>query len=210
MKKGRQSTEQLINDPVGGPGPVPVPLRVPVPGPARAPVPAFEFLPGVANIDINLGAHQIPNIDPFSMESNRETDKVESFADDKTVTFLATLEGLSAVREILQQFESLSGLSCNMDKSVIMFVGSDDPPPDFINQFEFVVVDKIKILGLEISSKADNLPDCHGNTINKITKIVTFWDRFFLSLPGRLNITKTMILSQISYLGCIITPTKTQ
>ena len=82
--------------------------------------------------------------------------------------------------------------------------------PDFINQFEFELVDKIKILGLEISGKADNLPDCHGNTINKITKIVTFWDRFFLSLPGRLNITKTMILSQISYLGCIITPTKAQ
>ena len=58
--------------------------------------------------------------------------------------------------------------------------------PDFINQFEFELVDKIKILGLEISGKADNLPDCHGNTINKITKIVTFWDRFFLSLPGRL------------------------
>ena len=93
--------EQLINDPVGGPGPIPVPLRVPVLGPARAPVAAYEFLPGVANIDVNRGAHQIPNLDPFSMESNRETDKVESFADDKTVTFLATLEGLSAVREIL-------------------------------------------------------------------------------------------------------------
>ena len=90
--------EQLINDPVGGPGPIPVPLRVPVPGPARAPVAAYEFLPGVANIDIIRGAHQIPNLDPFSMESNWETDKVESFADDKTVTFLATLEGLSTVR----------------------------------------------------------------------------------------------------------------
>ena len=40
----------------------------------------------------------------------------------------------------------------------------------------------------------------------KITKIINFWERFYLSLPGRLNIAKTLLLSQISYLGCIITP----
>ena len=54
------------------------------------PDPPIEILPGVANVD-RLAAHLRLRInDPFALESNRETDKVESFADDKTVIFLAT------------------------------------------------------------------------------------------------------------------------
>ena len=142
--------------------------------------------------------------DPFRMESNRETDKVESFADDKTVTFLATEEGLIAVCEILRDFESISGLACNMDKSVIMLVGSNDPPPEFLNTYDFQLVERIKILGLEIGNVQSDLSLCHTKTIEKIVRIVNFWDRFHLSLPGRINIAKTLILSQISYLGSII------
>ena len=117
--------------------------------------------------------------EPFLLESNRETDKVESFADDKTVTFLATKIGLGAVCEILQQFETISGLACNMDKSVI---GTDNPPPRYLNGFEFALVDKIKILGLVINREASHLQDCHEATVIKIRKIATFWDRFFFKL----------------------------
>ena len=130
---------------------------------------------------------------PF--ESNRETDKVESFADDKTVIFLATEAGLSAIWEILSQFENFSSLSCNMDKSVLMYIGVDTPPPAFLNNFEFKLVDKIKILGIEISSNPSLLHLCHEKMVLKITQIISFWERFFLSLPGRINIAKTMILT---------------
>ena len=90
-----------------------------------------------------------------------------------------------------------------MDKSVLMYIGVDTPPPAFLNNFEFKLVDKIKILGIEISSNPSLLHLCHEKTVLKITQIIHFWERFFLSLPGRINIVKTMILSQISYLGCI-------
>ena len=96
-----------------------------------------------------------------------------------------------------------------MDKSVLMLIGTDAPPPPrFLEQLEFKLVDKIKILGLEIHRNPENLYECPSHKINEITKIVRFWDRFFLSLPGTpknilwgtLNIAKTMILFQISYL----------
>ena len=103
--------------------------------------------------------------EPFLLESNRETDKVESFADDKTVTFLATEIGLRAVCEILQKFETISGLACNMDKSFLMYIGSDDPPPGYLHEFEFALVDKIKILGLTINREATRLQDCHEATV---------------------------------------------
>ena len=59
---------------------------------------------------------------------------------------------------------------------------------------------------MRIPKVIENLSDCHLATELKITKIINFWERFYLSLPGRLNIAKTLLLSQISYLGCIITP----
>ena len=174
------------------------------------PLQLVEILPGVRNAGFNRGQDFLVAQEPFLLESNRETDKVESFADDKTVTFLATEIGLRAVCEILQKFETISGLACNMDKSSIMYIGSDDPPPRYLYDFEFALVDKIKILGLTINREATRLQDCHEATVIKIRKIATFWDRFFLSLPGRINIAKTMMLSQLSYLGCIISPSKDQ
>ena len=146
--------------------------------------------------------------EPFKYESNRETDKVESFADDKTVTFQATPLGLRSVVEILEQFANISGLRCNTDKSFIMYVVSNNPPSAYLSDYDFEVADSITILGIQINKHLDNLSECHNATVQKIAKIINFWSRFYLSLPGRINIAKTLILSQISYLGCIITPTR--
>ena len=130
-----------------------------------------------------------------------------SFADDKTATFRATREGLSAICDTLENFALFSGLKCNLDKSSIMYVGNDGPPPsDYLRDFDFQVVDQIKLLGLEIDKKLENLKECHTDTILKMTRVVNFWDSFFLSLPGRISIAKTFLLSQLSYTGCIISP----
>jgi hypothetical protein len=40
----------------------------------------------------------------------------------------------------------------------------------------------------------------------KVIKNIYFWDRFKLSLPGRINIAKTFLISQINYLGSILLP----
>jgi hypothetical protein len=42
--------------------------------------------------------------------------------------------------------------------------------------------------------------------LEKIKNIRTFWERFKLSLPGRINVAKTLMLPQISYVGAILTP----
>ena len=80
----------------------------------------------------------------------------------------------------LEQFYNISGLKCNMEKSCIMYIGSDDPAPDFLAQFDFEPVDSIKILGMTINNKVDNLQDCHTSTVEKVTKIINFWSRFYL------------------------------
>ena len=186
----RHDGDPVVPDPAIGLDPAPAPAQAIAPDPVRR------------------DPHGIWN--PFELESNRETDKVDSFADDKTATFLATREGLIAVQEILDNFAGFSGLRCNTEKSAIMYVGDDGPPPPFLAEFNFKVVDKIKLLGISINRNIENLGNCHTSTILNITRIINFWDRFYLSLPGRINIAKTLLLSQISYLGCIISPDQEQ
>ena len=105
------------------------PLEVPeqVPVPAHVPVP--DLPPGPPGLNPALPAPARPEWGPFDLESNRETDKVESFADDKTATFKATRAGLLAICDILENFALFSGLRCNLEKSAIMYVGDQGPPP---------------------------------------------------------------------------------
>jgi hypothetical protein len=49
-----------------------------------------------------------------------------------------------------------------------------------------------------------NLTDLDGNfskTVLNIKKGVDYWKRYNLSLPGRINVIKSLLFSQILYLG---------
>jgi len=46
--------------------------------------------------------------------------------------------------------------------------------------------------------------------LKKIIKTITFWERFKLSLPGRITIAKTFLLSQINHIGCFYSPDATR
>ncbi len=72
------------------------------------------------------------------------------------------------------------------------------------------MVNEIKILGLTLDNKAANLCDNFKGTIQKMKKICGDWSRYNLSLPGRISIAKTMLLAQVGYIGCIVTPSTNQ
>jgi hypothetical protein len=87
-----------------------------------------------------------------------------------------------------------------------MPVGGIDVVPFDITNFGLKTDTKIKLLGMEIDNKLHCLLNVHNRTVDKISNTLRFWSRFYLSLPGRINIVKTFCLSQITYLGCIIRP----
>ena len=70
------------------------------------------------------------------------------------------------------------------------------PMPANINLAEsgFTIADNITILGMNIKADLSNLLDCHNLAIEKIRKIIAFWQRFNLSLLGRIGITKNLLL----------------
>jgi hypothetical protein len=143
-------------------------------------------------------------------ESNRETDKANSFADDNSTGTVATIEALGALAEIVTNFSVFSGLSSNADKTTLLQIGRIAQLSPEILDLGFNVVQNVTILGMKIDNTLSTLTEYFDEALAKIMRIGEFWERFNLSLPGRIQVCKTFMLAQIGYLGSIITPTGQQ
>jgi len=147
-------------------------------------------------------------LDPELKDSSR---KNSAFADDTTAGLLRTAENLSTVKQVLIDFGKMSGLETNVEKTTLMPIGNlDEQVPQDILDLGFEVVNEIKCLGIVLDNRAANLCSHFDGTIQKIRKICGNWSRYNLSLPGKISIAKTMLLSQVGYIGCIITPNTDQ
>jgi len=168
----------------------------------------------IFKLELDNSIKKIPRVIPdtenvthtfFSFESKRETSKNESMADDNTTLTLLELESLAAVKRILADFELISGLRCNVDKTILMPVlDPTQQETDMVAGLGFELSDNFTLLGVKISNKLDNIPAIFMDIKNKIINLIAFWERFRLSLPGRLTIAKTYLISQLCYLGSFL------
>jgi hypothetical protein len=206
----RSQKNETLTSLVLGPVPIPVPVQAPLP--AQVPVPDGPPLRINENNALEITNRAIDLNNYGQYESNRETDKFEAFADDNTVLALLDEPALINIKKILQDFGTISGLKCNVDKSVIMLIGREDHQQvqDFVINSGFAVVDNVKILGVKFTKNAEDITQNFDNCIEKIRKTANFWTRFKLSLIGQINIAKTLMLSQLGYLGTIFTPNELQ
>jgi len=101
-------------------------------------------------------------------ESNRETDKVEAFADDTSVITKLCQQSITTLKIKLRDFGELSGLKCNLEKSVIMPIGGADPNDVNIVESGFLVDNHITVLGLKIYGDLSNMDACHFKSIEKM------------------------------------------
>jgi hypothetical protein len=61
-----------------------------------------------------------------------------------------------------------------------------------------------------VNRDLSSLADYFDGVQIKLARIVEYWERFKLTLPGRITVCKTFMISQIGYLGSVITPTEVQ
>jgi len=140
-----------------------------------------------------------------------DCNKTDAFADDTNVVLKQKAAVARRLVTILNEFEVISGLGCNIDKSAIMILGPRvQAEIDGIAALGFEIVDSLKILGTVISADGGDLSDNYENIYNKISNIIGIWRRFNLSLPGRIAISKTFLIAQVNYLGAVATPTAVQ
>jgi hypothetical protein len=138
------------------------------------------------------------------------TGKVESFADDANVIAKQKASCLIRLKTILDDFYRISGLRCNVEKMSIMFIGPiDQNEVKSIKDLGFKIVTKLKCLGTTFANN-EALNSNYDSVINKMRQIAGDWSRFGLSLIGRISISKTFLISQVTYLGEIIVPTEDQ
>ena len=133
------------------------------------------------------------------------TSKNEGLADDDTTLTLIRLDSLRNIKNILEAFSRVSGLVCNFDKTVIMPTNPiDNQTAANIQELGFSISDSFKLLGLNICRSLDNINEIYSELVTKITSLINFWSRFRLTLPGRLTIMKTCLVSQLNYIGCFL------
>jgi hypothetical protein len=147
-------------------------------------------------------------VDKELPHTNRKT---PAFADDTSGAFKREVENLKRVKKVLIDFGTISGLETNVEKTSLMPIGClDEPIEQGIIDLGFELVNSMKCLGLVINNKATGLTDHFDEKTVKIRQLIGMWGRYNLSLTGRIAISKTMLVSQIGYIGCIITPTALQ
>jgi hypothetical protein len=144
----------------------------------------------------------------FRNESNRETDNSDAFADDTSILTLFTFTALLALKTCLEEFGRFSGLKCNIEKTVLMQVGLKNPITPEIAGLGFSFVDSIKILGMDIDANIENLDSNFNKIAVSIDKSISYWERYNLTLPGRINVAKSLLVSLLNYLGCFLMPSR--
>ncbi len=167
---------------------------------------ARPYLPDPTNA-VAIAAVPADEDDPkFRNESALETSKADVFADDNSTGTLFEYGSLLALKNILSDFEGISGLKCNTEKTALMQIGRVEPVPDEITGLGFLITDKIHILGMGIDANISKLDGNFDKTVVNLKKSVDYWKRYNLTLPGRINVIKSLLFSQILYLGSFLMP----
>ena len=143
----------------------------------------------------------------ISMEVINGSDKTDAFADDTNVTAQQKVSVLTGLKDILTEFAVISGLKCNLEKTCIMKIGPTNQDEwDQIVELGFSVVDTMKILGFSLGPDGlienEMLSCAHA----KINQLAGCWSRFNLSLRGRIAVSKTLLISQVTYFGPVLDP----
>jgi hypothetical protein len=87
-----------------------------------------------------------------------------------------------------------------------MQVGYKIPISEEIAGLGFNFSDSIHILGMEIDNKLERLDSNFDKTITSLKKSIDYWERYYLTLPGRINVIKSLLFPLVLYIGCFLMP----
>jgi hypothetical protein len=143
----------------------------------------------------------------YKGEGLGQTSKNESFADDSSNLIAFSLGSLQALKSVLDEFRIISGLSRNLEKSFVMRIGNlEGNISHEIRELGFSFVDKINLLGFTLQNYGDMTATNYEKVNAKIDNLIRFWERFFLSLPGKITIYKSFLIPQINYVATVLSP----
>ena len=122
--------------------------------------------------------------------------KIKQLADDTTL-FLKDSKDMIEATALLRRFQSFSGLKLNTNKTKALQLGKNKNKQNV----PFATVNRIKILGIyfEAHRMARNIEDNWKSRIECMQRMIVNWSKRDLSIHGKIIVTKTFLISQISY-----------
>ena len=127
--------------------------------------------------------------------SDSET-KLLQFADD-TTAILADLNSAQALLKLLNDFEKVSGLKLNVMKTEAMWIGSLQSCEDEPLGFKWKTC--IKFLGIFITYVKILVEKNFKQRLKKITNLINLWRSRGLSIHGKVNVIKAILLPKMIY-----------
>jgi exonuclease III len=118
--------------------------------------------------DPRLGGRDLQYNSHLAVESDRSTDKADSFADDNSTATLATAESLGSLKNFVDEFATFSGLHSNAEKTTLLQIGRAEPLPDNVIELGFNVVNQVTLLGLAIDNNLSCLTSHFDTVAHKI------------------------------------------
>ena len=151
---------------------------------------------------------QMPMLNFNLKHDDKDPDEATAFADDMGGLIDTDPNILKELDKILKDFGILSGLNINSSKTKVIVVGPDPNQSflDCVNELGYEIDTSFKLLGVTFDNRLENMQSNWVEKVKKIIKIRNFWQIFNLSLPGRITVVKTFLLSQICYIGVILEP----
>ena len=105
----------------------------------------------------------------------------------------------------ITHFASVSGLQCNIDKTVVVPIGANFDTDDILcPDLKLDWDNKFTILGFEIDSKLEKLEDNYSRIHKNVDNLISKWQCYRLIIMGRITITKSLLLSQYTYIGSVL------
>ena len=124
------------------------------------------------------------------------------YADDLTL-FVKDSNSINRLQDIFDEFEKISGLKMNKEKTYFVWMGRDNEKPD-IPLFG-KLVQQVKILGIYFTLNWKLKEEMNYKEIlSKIKRLLGWWKQRDLTLTGKVHLMKTYALSKLNYVSSLI------
>uniref|UniRef100_A0A670JJJ0 Reverse transcriptase domain-containing protein n=1 Tax=Podarcis muralis TaxID=64176 RepID=A0A670JJJ0_PODMU len=128
--------------------------------------------------------------------------KIKAYADDVVLTVEEPIDSIKEILNEMEQFGKLAGFRLNKRKTKMIVKNMDRDKMELLQQrTEIEIVKKIKYLGIWLSDKNIDLYQYNYVPVWKgVKRDLESWARLKLSLWGRIETVKMMVLPKLLYL----------
>ncbi|KAL9974537.1 hypothetical protein ACROYT_G011583 [Oculina patagonica] len=151
---------------------------------------------------LNLAIQTNSNVNGIKVGNNEIKNTL--YADDTTL-LLRDLDSVQELLETLEKFKRCSGLELNKSKTEAMWLGSWTSRKDTPFGFRWPE-NSVYALGIHFSNDSTTSDRLNfEKKLEELKKILNSWRRRKLTLPGKINIVKTLGLSKLIYNASVLT-----